>query len=159
MTDWSAVDRFLATDPRDVGCEQALQILHVYVELVVEGSPAWLPAATPVSPRTWPHAGPATTTSGVCSPRPEPPRDRRLPGHAAAGQPHRAGPAADPGRRWPGTIVLDTTSALYVWEWPHYPQYYIPVADIDPAVLVDEQHEQKLSRGTARRHGLQVGET
>jgi uncharacterized protein (DUF427 family) len=57
-----------------------------------------------------------------------------------------------------GHVVVDTTSALYVWEWSRYPQYYIPVDDIDPAVLVDEQHEQKLSRGTARRHGLQVGE-
>ena len=57
-----------------------------------------------------------------------------------------------------GRVVLDTTSALYVWEWEHYPQYYIPVDDIDPAVLVDEQHEQKLSRGTARRYGLAVGE-
>ena len=28
------LDRFLSTDPRDVGCEQAMQILHVYVELV-----------------------------------------------------------------------------------------------------------------------------
>ena len=57
-----------------------------------------------------------------------------------------------------GRTVLDTMSALYVWEWPHYPQYYIPLADIDPAVLVDEQHEQKLSRGTARRYALQAGE-
>ncbi len=22
-----------------------------------------------------------------------------------------------------GRPVLDTTRALYVWEWPHYPQY------------------------------------
>lgn len=57
-----------------------------------------------------------------------------------------------------GRVVLDTTSALYVWEWEHYPQYYIPVTDVDAAVLVDEQHEQKLSRGTARRYGLAVGE-
>jgi uncharacterized protein (DUF427 family) len=56
-----------------------------------------------------------------------------------------------------GQTVFDTTSALYVWEWSHYPQYYIPITDVDPAVLVDEQHEQKLSRGTARRFGLQVG--
>src|ERR1017187_4747100 len=33
-----------------------------------------------------------------------------------------------------GHIVVDTTSALYVWEWSHYPQYYIPVDDIDHAV-------------------------
>jgi hypothetical protein len=32
MTDWPALDRFLATDPRDVGCEQALEVLHVYVD-------------------------------------------------------------------------------------------------------------------------------
>ena len=57
-----------------------------------------------------------------------------------------------------GRVVVDTISALYVWEWSHYPQYYIPVGDIDPAMLVDEQHEQKLSRGTARRYALQVGE-
>jgi uncharacterized protein (DUF427 family) len=25
---------------------------------------------------------------------------------------------------------VDTTSALYVWEWSHYPQYYIPVDDM-----------------------------
>jgi hypothetical protein len=30
----SALDRFLQTDPRDVGCEEAMEILHVYVELV-----------------------------------------------------------------------------------------------------------------------------
>ena len=57
-----------------------------------------------------------------------------------------------------GEVVLDTTGALYVWEWPNYPQYYIPVADVRPGVLVDEQHEQKLRLGTARRHGLRVGD-
>jgi uncharacterized protein (DUF427 family) len=55
-------------------------------------------------------------------------------------------------------VVLDTTAALYVWEWANYPQYYIPVTDVNPAVLVDEQHVQKLHHGTARRHGLAVGE-
>jgi uncharacterized protein (DUF427 family) len=29
--------------------------------------------------------------------------------------------------------VLDTTRALYLWESPNYPQYYIPLADVDPA--------------------------
>lgn len=28
------LERFLATDPADVGCERALEILHVYVDLV-----------------------------------------------------------------------------------------------------------------------------
>lgn len=56
-----------------------------------------------------------------------------------------------------GRTVLDTTAARYVWEWERYPQYYIPVGDIDPTVLVDEQHEQRLSRGSARRFGFRVG--
>ncbi len=57
-----------------------------------------------------------------------------------------------------GVAVFDSTRALYVWEWPNYPQYYIPLEDVDPAVLVDEQHSERLRRGTARRHGLRVGE-
>ncbi len=57
-----------------------------------------------------------------------------------------------------GEIVLDTTTAVYVWEWPNYPQYYIPVADVSPAVFIDEQHTQRLRLGTARQHGLRVGE-
>jgi hypothetical protein len=36
MTGWDELDRFLQTDPRDVGCEQALRILHVYVEAVLD---------------------------------------------------------------------------------------------------------------------------
>jgi hypothetical protein len=32
-----AVDRFLQTDPRDVGCEEAMSILHVYAEIVAMG--------------------------------------------------------------------------------------------------------------------------
>jgi hypothetical protein len=40
VTAWPALDRFLSTDPRDVGCEQAMQILHMYVELVADSSPA-----------------------------------------------------------------------------------------------------------------------
>ena len=55
-------------------------------------------------------------------------------------------------------VVFDTTAALYVWEWPNYPQYYIPVGDIDEQYLIDEQQTQKLRRGSARRHGLRVGE-
>jgi hypothetical protein len=35
MTGWPELDQFLRTDPRDVGCEQALRILHVYVDLVL----------------------------------------------------------------------------------------------------------------------------
>jgi uncharacterized protein (DUF427 family) len=57
-----------------------------------------------------------------------------------------------------GTVVLDTTRALYVWEWPSYPQYYIPLADVSADLLVDEHATDYSSRGTARRHGLRAGE-
>jgi uncharacterized protein (DUF427 family) len=57
-----------------------------------------------------------------------------------------------------GRVVVDTTKALYVWETPHYPQYYIPLGDVDPAILVDEEHTQKLHRGSARRQGVRLGD-
>lgn len=40
MNGWPELDRFLRTDPRDVGCAQATEILHVYAELVAAGEPA-----------------------------------------------------------------------------------------------------------------------
>ncbi len=58
-----------------------------------------------------------------------------------------------------GEVVLDTTGALYVWEAPYYPQFYIPLADVDASLLIDEDHPERLGRGPARRHGLRVGET
>jgi uncharacterized protein (DUF427 family) len=54
-------------------------------------------------------------------------------------------------------LIFDTTSARYVWEIPYYPQYYIPLSDIDSRFLVDENAEQNTRRGTARRHGLRAG--
>jgi uncharacterized protein (DUF427 family) len=56
-----------------------------------------------------------------------------------------------------GAVIFDSTRARYVWEWPYYPQYYLPVEDIDQRFLVDEDHEQRLRQGTARRHGLRAG--
>lgn len=57
-----------------------------------------------------------------------------------------------------GVAVLDTTRALYVWEKPSYPAYYIPWADVDPAYVVDEGRHVRLRRGPADRFGLRVGE-
>lgn len=39
MKGWEELDRFLRTDPRDVGCEKALEVLHSYVELWLAGQP------------------------------------------------------------------------------------------------------------------------
>lgn len=74
--------------------------------------------------------------------------------------------AAEPGRVEPaprrvrgfldGQQVFDTTHASYVWEWAGYPQYYIPIEDVDQSLLVDEQHEQPLRFGVAQRHALRT---
>lgn len=58
-----------------------------------------------------------------------------------------------------GEVAFDSTRAVYVWEWPGYPQYYLPLADVTQQLLVDEQEEEQLEAGTARRYALQVGET
>lgn len=34
MNGRAALERFLATDPYDTGCDEAIEILHVYAELV-----------------------------------------------------------------------------------------------------------------------------
>ncbi len=57
-----------------------------------------------------------------------------------------------------GREVLDTTQARYVWEWPAYPQYAIPIADVAEGCLLDEGHERPGPLGTARWHGLRVGD-
>ena len=36
MNGWTELERLLRTDPADVSCEQALHVLHVYVELVLD---------------------------------------------------------------------------------------------------------------------------
>ena len=40
MKPQTALDRFLLTDPRDVGCEEAMEYLHVYVELMAADATA-----------------------------------------------------------------------------------------------------------------------
>jgi hypothetical protein len=40
MNGGSALEKFLRTDPRDVGCAEAMQMLHVYAELVAAGESA-----------------------------------------------------------------------------------------------------------------------
>jgi uncharacterized protein (DUF427 family) len=57
-----------------------------------------------------------------------------------------------------GEKVLDTTRALYVWELPYYPQYYIPVSDVRRGLLVPEGQAQQTGRGVAEVQSLRVGE-
>ena len=34
-----------------------------------------------------------------------------------------------------GDVIVDTDDALYVWEIPYYPQYYVPLGDVADGVL------------------------
>ncbi|GAA2155866.1 hypothetical protein GCM10009844_43540 [Nocardioides koreensis] len=40
MDERETLDRFLTTDPRDVGCDEAMAFLHVYAELAASGADA-----------------------------------------------------------------------------------------------------------------------
>jgi hypothetical protein len=37
MSSWPELERFLNTDPRDVGCGEAMAVLHVYAEILAAG--------------------------------------------------------------------------------------------------------------------------
>ncbi|QRY47250.1 hypothetical protein JVX93_10845 [Mycolicibacterium boenickei] len=54
MTEWTRLQQFLATDPRDIGCDEAMDLLHIYAELAPDeraaryaGVLAHLQACTP----------------------------------------------------------------------------------------------------------------
>lgn len=57
-----------------------------------------------------------------------------------------------------GVNVVDTTRARYVWEWPYYPQYYVPLADIWPGVLESEGQSQPCEQGLFEFYSLRVGD-
>ena len=40
MNERETLERFLRTDPRDVGCGEAVAVLHVYVDLIAVGQDA-----------------------------------------------------------------------------------------------------------------------
>jgi hypothetical protein len=37
MTRWPGLERFLTTDPKDVGCDEAMDVLDVYAEIMANG--------------------------------------------------------------------------------------------------------------------------
>jgi uncharacterized protein (DUF427 family) len=53
-------------------------------------------------------------------------------------------------------LLFDSTEALYVWDSPYYPHYYIPMVDVDADVLIGEEHEEHLRWGAAKRYGLAI---
>ena len=57
-----------------------------------------------------------------------------------------------------GQKVFDTTRALYVWEWPGYPQYHVPAPDVQRQFLMASEPRGEGSVGGAVPHDLQVGD-
>lgn len=90
---------------------------------------------TTADTETWRDYPPMAATLGRVEPAP-----RRVRGYLA------------------GRQVFDTVAARYVWESVRYPQYYVPLADVDTSLLADEDHPQRLRFGTARRHALVAGD-
>jgi uncharacterized protein (DUF427 family) len=57
-----------------------------------------------------------------------------------------------------GTVVVDTDDALYVWENPNYPQFYVPREALAPGVLVPtETVTRSPSRGPAVHFTVRAG--
>ena len=58
-----------------------------------------------------------------------------------------------------GDVIVDTDDALYVWEIPYYPQYYIPLGDVADGVLHPSATQTRSpSRGTADHSTVRVGD-
>jgi uncharacterized protein (DUF427 family) len=47
-----------------------------------------------------------------------------------------------------GEVVVDSRHPLLVWEGPHYPMYYFPVADVRASLVSTGRSERSPSRGT-----------
>jgi uncharacterized protein (DUF427 family) len=54
--------------------------------------------------------------------------------------------------------ILDTTRAVYLWEWQGYPQYYVPLTDVEPGLLRDTGGTERHDRGPARIHEIGRGQ-
>ena len=56
-----------------------------------------------------------------------------------------------------GQVVADSTKALLVWESPHYPTYYFPVADVRATLVAAGAGKHSPSRGDAELFDIEVG--
>lgn len=57
-----------------------------------------------------------------------------------------------------GVTVLDTLRAMYVWEHPYYPEFYIPAADVDTSVLEGSGRQRKTAQGMSSVQSLVHGD-
>jgi hypothetical protein len=68
MNSWPALDRFLQADPRDAGCDQAMELLYIYAEIAVAdphgAEQRHVPAGRPVRRRLRPPLTDETVPPG-----------------------------------------------------------------------------------------------
>ena len=57
-----------------------------------------------------------------------------------------------------GRVVADTLGAVYVWEIPHYPAYYLPLGDVTAELVPTGRTEHSPSRGDGQVHDVRVGD-
>src|SRR5438445_10384916 len=55
-----------------------------------------------------------------------------------------------------GELVADTKTPFLVWEWPYYPTYYFPAADVCAELVPSGQTEHSPSRGEGQLYHLKV---
>ena len=55
-----------------------------------------------------------------------------------------------------GRLVADTTRPVLVWEWPYFPAYYLPAADIAAELVPAGRTEHSPSRGDAEVFHVKV---
>jgi len=58
--------------------------------------------------------------------------------------------------RLQGVEIFDTTSAVYVWEQRFYPQYYVPMIDVNGRALVPTGLAETDGQGTAELYELKA---
>jgi uncharacterized protein (DUF427 family) len=56
-----------------------------------------------------------------------------------------------------GAKIFDTTAARYVWEIPYYPHYYVPLRDVNAALLVDQHRSQRVQFGPSKLFSIRGG--
>ena len=55
-----------------------------------------------------------------------------------------------------GELVADTRAPVLVWEWPYFPVYYFPAADVLAKLVPAGETEHSPSRGDAEIYHVQV---
>jgi uncharacterized protein (DUF427 family) len=56
-----------------------------------------------------------------------------------------------------GELVVDTTAPLLVWENPHYPAFYLPLADVRAQLVPTGKTSHSPSRGDAVHYTVRAG--